>query len=67
MARRWTVDDLEKLKSMAKRLPAPSIAEKLDRPVGGVAFKAYQLGLSLRPWARESENPPDPGPAGFEW
>ena len=48
MARRWTADDLAKLKSMAEHVPAVRIAEKLDRPVGGIVFKAHQLGLSLR-------------------
>ncbi len=67
MARRWTEDDLGKLKSMARRLSAPRIAEKLDRPIGGIVFKAHQLGLSLRTRARECENPPEPGPAGFQW
>jgi hypothetical protein len=66
MARRWTEEDLEKLKSLAKHLPAPSIAEKLDRPTGGVAFKAYQLGLSLRTRASESKSPLDTEPAGFK-
>ena len=65
MARRWTADDLAKLKSMAKRMPAEKIAEKLHRPVGGTVFKAHQLGLSLRAGAvRENPSPLDPGPAG---
>jgi len=68
MARRWTADDLAKLKSMAENVPAVRIAEKLDRPVGGIVFKAQQLGLSLRTATAIRENPSlDPGPAGFEW
>ena len=67
MARRWTEDDVVKLKSLADHLPAAGIAERMDRSVGGVVFKANQLGLSLRTRAKESENPPDPGSAGFDW
>jgi hypothetical protein len=49
MARRWTEEDIEDLKRMAKRYQLPEIAEKLDRTVGGVAFKAHTLKLLLRP------------------
>ena len=68
MGRRWTADDLAKLKSMAEHMPAVRIAEMLDRPVGGIVFKASQLGLPLRSAAfRDNPSPPDPGPAAFEW
>jgi len=67
MARRWTAEDLAKLESMAKHIPAVRIAEKLDRPVGGIVFKAHQLGLSLRTRAVRENPSLDPGPAGFEW
>jgi len=67
MARRWTEDDVVKLKSLASRLPATGIAEEMDRSVGGIVFKANQLGLSLRTRANENENLPDPGVAGFDW
>ena len=48
MGRRWTDQDIDNLKCMAKRYSAPKIAEMIDRTVGGVTFKAYQLKLSLR-------------------
>ena len=68
MARRWTADDLAKLKRMVEHVPAVRIAEKLDRPVGGIVFKAQQLGLRLRTAAAIRENPSlDPGSAGLEW
>ena len=62
MGKRWTDKDVDDLKRLAQHYPAHEIAEMLDRPVGGVAFKAYQLKLPLRP--RSSL---DPGPAGFDW
>ena len=69
MGRRWTDEDVEALKRMAKRYPLPEIAEKMDRTVGGVAFKAHMLKLSLRP-SRDGRAEPqygDQGPAGFDW
>ena len=62
MGKRWTDKDINDLKRLAEHHPAQMIAEMLDRPVGGVAFKAHQRKLSLRP--RNSLNP---GPAGFDW
>ncbi len=47
MGRRWTDKDVENLRQMARRLPAPVIAEVIDRTVGAVAFKAHQLKLHL--------------------
>ena len=48
MGRRWTEENIQALKGMAKRYRVPEIAEKLDRTVGGVTFKAHTLKLSLR-------------------
>lgn len=69
MARRWTERDIKQLKTMAHRLSPPNIAEKMDRSVGGVVFKAHQLKLSLRTRANSAHEvtPIDPGSAGFEW
>ena len=55
MGRRWTEEDIAHLRDMARRHSAPTIAEKIDRSVGAVAFKAHQLKLSLRPRAREGQ------------
>ncbi len=60
MGRRWTEEDVQQLKLLAKRESAPKIAEKLDRSVGGVVFKAHTLKLSLR--ARNHDDL-----AGFTW
>ena len=69
MSKRWTDKEVEVLKWMAQRYPVPKIAERMDRTVGGVTFKAYKLKLSLRP-ARDGSaqlSIGDPGPAGFDW
>jgi hypothetical protein len=59
MGRRWTEKDVDDLRRMSQKLPAPLIAEIIDRTVGAVAFKAQQLKLSLptrqgRPNLREN-------------
>lgn len=62
MGKRWTDKDVDDLKRLAQHYPAHEIAVMLDRSVGGVAFKAHQLKVWLRP-----RNSIDPGPAGFVW
>lgn len=52
MAKRWSAEDIRDLKALALEYSAQAIAEKMDRSVGGVAFKAHQLGLSLKPRSR---------------
>ena len=46
--RRWTADDIEKLKAMAGKLPTGKIAEQLGRGPMAIIMKAYQLKVSLR-------------------
>jgi hypothetical protein len=46
--RRWTADDIVKLRSMAQKYPTALIAAALGRGVGATAVKAHQLKLSLR-------------------
>jgi hypothetical protein len=55
MGRRWTEQDVSELRHLAQRYSAPRIAELTNRTAGGVAFKAYQLKLSLRSSQHESE------------
>jgi len=53
--RRWTEDDIAKLKNMAQRKPPADIAAALGRSVGALSVKAHQLKLSLkmpRGWTR---------------
>jgi hypothetical protein len=46
--RRWTADDIAKLKNMAQREPRANVAAQLGRSVGATAVKAHQLGISLK-------------------
>ena len=61
MAKRWSAGISETSDSCSNRCSVQAIAEKMDRSVGGVAFKAYQLGLPLK--ARSQAT--DPEPADF--
>jgi hypothetical protein len=63
MARRWSAADIRDLKALAQHYSVQTIAEKMDRSVGGVAFKAHQLGLPLK--ARSQVT--DPEPRDFNW
>ena len=58
MAKRWSAEDIRDLKTLAQRYSVQAIAEKMDRTVGGVAFKAHQLGLPLK--ARSQATDPEP-------
>jgi hypothetical protein len=46
--RRWTADDIAKLKDLAQRHPRAEIAAKLGRSVAATSLKAHELKLSLR-------------------
>jgi hypothetical protein len=46
--RRWTADDIAKLKNMAQKEPCANLATQLGRSVGATAVKAHQLGISLK-------------------
>ena len=63
MAKRWSAEDIGDLRILAQEYSVQAIAEKMDRTVGGVAFKAHQLGLPLRVRSRVT----DPEPARFNW
>ena len=63
MAKRWSVEDIRDLKTLAQKHSVQTIAEKMDRTVGGVAFKAHRLGLRLK--ARSGVT--DPEPMDFNW
>jgi hypothetical protein len=63
MAKRWTAEDISDLETLAPRYSTQAIAEKMDRSVGGVAFKAYQLGIPLKSRSRAAE----PASMDFSW
>ena len=46
--RRWTADDIAKLKNMAQKEPCATLAAQLGRSVGATAVKAHELGISLK-------------------
>ena len=48
MERRWSADDLAKLKNMAQKFPAAHIAAELGRGLSATMVKAHQLRVSLR-------------------
>ncbi|MGY4570504.1 SANT/Myb-like DNA-binding domain-containing protein [Bradyrhizobium sp. USDA 3256] len=56
--RRWTAEEIEKLKAMAGKLPAGKIAEQLGRGPMSVAVKAHQLKVSLRTRGDSSSTKP---------
>lgn len=55
MSKRWSAEDIRDLKTLAQRYSVQAIAEKMDRSVGGVSFKAYQLGLPLKARSQASD------------
>ena len=67
--RRWTENDIAKLREMARKKPLPQIASDLGRGVSAVAMKAHELNLSLRMKPKKSSLAPaaEPGAAGFNW
>ena len=61
MAKRWSAEDIRDLKTLARKHSVQAIAEKMDRTVGGVAFKAHQLAVKARSRAT------DPESTDFNW
>ena len=55
MARRWSSEDIRELKALALEYSVQAIAEKMDRSVGGIAFKAHQLGVAVKARSQISE------------
>ena len=55
--RRWTADDIAKLKNLAQKQRCEVIAAEVGRSSSATAVKAHQLGLSLRVPAKDAENP----------
>jgi hypothetical protein len=46
--KRWSPEDISKLKNMAQKYPAAQIAEELGRGVAATMVKAHELKVSLR-------------------
>jgi hypothetical protein len=69
MGRRWTDQEIEKLKRMARLYPVHQIAEMTNRTLGGIVLKAHELNIALHPHSRirDQMSGADPGVAGFDW
>ena len=65
IARRWTSDDVAKLKDMAQKSPTTQIAAQLGRAPSAVTFKAHKLKISLRVGVNATRAADQPG-AGAE-
>jgi hypothetical protein len=48
VSREWTESDIEQLRAVAGIRSAAEIAVELDRTIGGIIQKAFDLKLSLR-------------------
>jgi hypothetical protein len=48
VSREWTEKDIEELKSLAGKRSTAQIAVDMDRTIGGIIQKAFDLRLSLR-------------------
>ncbi len=59
MRRRWTEDDVAKLKAMARRHASIEIAQELHRGLSATVMKAHQLGISLRLKPKQGSGVPD--------
>jgi hypothetical protein len=55
--KRWTADDIAKLKNLAQKQTRKAIAAELGRSPSATSVKAHQLGLSLKVPAKDAENP----------
>jgi hypothetical protein len=68
--RRWTKDEIARLRSLAQKQRAADIAAGLGRSSSSIAVKAHQLGLSLKVLRHGNDNvkqpSPEPGPAGMD-
>jgi len=55
--KRWTADDIAKLKSLARKQRCQVIAAELGRSPSATAVKAHLLRLSLKVPPRDADNP----------
>jgi hypothetical protein len=55
--RRWSDEDITKLKSMAQKYPTAAIAAQLGRSAAATLLKAHELKLWLRVRPEERKRP----------
>jgi hypothetical protein len=69
-SRRWTKEDIAKLKNLAQKYPTASVAGQLGRTAAATAIKAHELKLSLKMQRRNTQGETamvaDPGPRGMD-
>lgn len=58
VSREWTEFDIDELRARAGTRSTAQIAVELDRTIGGIIQKAFDLGLSLRVQARDDAKSP---------
>ena len=63
VSRAWTEFDIEELRALAGKRSTAQIAVKLDRTIGGIIQKAFDLKLSLRVRVQDE---PKRAPDGFD-
>jgi hypothetical protein len=64
--RRWSEDDITKLKNLAQNRPTAAIAAQLGRSTAATIVKAHELKLSLRVRPKNRYAEIEPGPSGFD-
>lgn len=58
VSREWTEPDIDALRALAGKRPTALIAVELDRTIGGIIQKAFDLRLSLKVDAPEQAKAP---------
>jgi hypothetical protein len=58
LTRRWSPEEIEKLRRLAGKRRSEEIAAELGRTPGSLAVKAHELKISLRLEGRERATPP---------
>jgi hypothetical protein len=54
--KRWTADDIAKLKNLAQKQTRKAIAAELGRSPSATAVKAHQLGISLKAPTKDAKS-----------
>ena len=69
-SRRWTKEDIARLKNLARKYPTASVAGQLGRSAAATAIKAHELKISLKMQRRNTEGEPptvvDPVSCGMD-
>ena len=54
--KRWTADDIAKLKNLAQKRSRKDIAAELGRSPSATSVKAHELRISLKPPAKKADS-----------